>query len=42
MGIASIDALGPRGKGFHTKDEHIDVRTLVPRAQALAALLQKL
>jgi glutamate carboxypeptidase len=42
MGIASIDALGPRGKGFHTKDEQIDVRTLVPRAQALAALLQKL
>jgi glutamate carboxypeptidase len=42
MGIASIDALGPRGKGFHTKDEHIDVRTMIPRAQALAALLQRL
>jgi glutamate carboxypeptidase len=36
MGIPSIDALGPRGKGFHTKDEHIEARTLVSRAQALA------
>lgn len=42
MGIASIDALGPRGKGFHTKDEHIEVNTLIPRAQALAALLASL
>lgn len=36
MGIPSIDALGPRGKGFHTHDEHIEVQTLVTRAQALA------
>jgi glutamate carboxypeptidase len=36
MGIASIDALGPRGQGFHTKDEYIEVQTLVSRAQALA------
>lgn len=42
MGIASIDALGPRGKGFHTTDEHIEVKTLVPRAQALAELLASL
>ncbi|MBK7862269.1 MAG: M20 family metallopeptidase [Archangiaceae bacterium] len=42
MGIASIDALGPRGKGFHTKDEHIEVKTLIPRAQALAAYLSSL
>ncbi len=42
MGIASIDALGPRGKGFHTKDEHIEVKTLVPRAQALAGLLESM
>ncbi len=42
MGIASIDALGPRGKGFHTKDEHIEVNTLIPRAQALASLLASL
>jgi glutamate carboxypeptidase len=42
MGVASIDALGPRGKGFHTKDEHIEVKTLIPRAQALASLLAEL
>jgi glutamate carboxypeptidase len=39
MGIPSIDGLGPRGKGFHTVDEHIEVDTLVPRAQALAMCL---
>ena len=39
MGIASIDGLGPRGLGFHTKDEHIEVATLVLKAQALAHFL---
>lgn len=39
MGIPSIDGLGPRGKGFHTKDEQIEVRSLVPKAQALARFL---
>lgn len=39
MGIPSIDGLGPRGKGFHTVEEHIEVRTLVPKAQALARFL---
>jgi glutamate carboxypeptidase len=39
LGIATIDGLGPRGKGFHTLDEQIDVRTLVPKAQALARFL---
>ena len=29
MGIASIDGLGPRGIGFHTKDEQIEIATLV-------------
>ena len=38
-GIASIDGLGPRGKGFHTVEEHIEVATLVPKAQALARFL---
>lgn len=41
MGIPSIDALGPRGKGFHTVDEHIEIDTLVPRAQALAEWLTR-
>lgn len=39
IGIPSIDGLGPRGAGFHTKDERIEVATLVPKAEALAALL---
>lgn len=39
LGIASIDGLGPRGIGFHTKDEQIEVATLVPKAQALARFL---
>jgi glutamate carboxypeptidase len=39
MGIASIDGMGPRGTGFHTKDELIEVVSLVPKAQALARFL---
>ncbi len=39
MGIPTIDALGPRGKGFHTPDEYIEVDTLISRAQALADFL---
>lgn len=39
MGIPTIDALGPRGRHFHTPDEYIELQTLVSRAQALAACL---
>jgi glutamate carboxypeptidase len=39
MGIASIDGLGPRGKGFHTNDEQIEIASLVPKAEALARYL---
>ena len=39
MGIPSIDGLGPRGTGFHTKDELIEIATLVPKAEALARFL---
>jgi glutamate carboxypeptidase len=42
MGIPSIDGLGPRGKGFHTVDEHIEVDTLIPKTQALARFLATL
>lgn len=42
MGIASIDGLGPRGIGFHTKDEQIEIVTLVQKAQALMRLLAAL
>jgi glutamate carboxypeptidase len=39
VGIPSIDGMGPRGTGFHTKEELIEVATLVPKAQALARFL---
>jgi glutamate carboxypeptidase len=39
LGIPAIDGLGPRGSGFHTQDEHIELATLVPKAQALARFL---
>ena len=41
MGIPSIDGLGPRGTGFHTKDEQIEIASLVPKAQALARFLER-
>jgi glutamate carboxypeptidase len=39
LGIPAIDGLGPRGSGFHTHDELIEVSSLVPKAQALARFL---
>lgn len=39
IGIPSIDGLGPRGSGFHTKDELVELATLVPKAEALARFL---
>lgn len=39
LGVAVIDGLGPRGRGFHTRDEHIVAATLAPRAAALARFL---
>jgi glutamate carboxypeptidase len=35
LGIPTIDALGPRGRFFHTPDEYIELDTLVPRTAAL-------
>jgi glutamate carboxypeptidase len=39
MGIPSIDGLGPRGTGFHTKEELIEIPTLAPKAEAIARFL---
>ena len=39
IGIPSIDGLGPRGSGFHTTEELIEVASLEPKALALAAFL---
>jgi glutamate carboxypeptidase len=38
-GIPSIDGLGPRGRGFHTKEEEVDLSSLVPKALALLRYL---
>jgi glutamate carboxypeptidase len=39
VGVPAIDALGPRGKGFHTHDEHIELHTLAQRTRALVRFL---
>lgn len=39
LGIPVIDGLGPRGRGFHTHDEFIELVTLGQRARALARFL---
>lgn len=39
LGIATIDGLGPRGKGFHTHDEQIEFESLLQRTRALTAFL---
>jgi glutamate carboxypeptidase len=39
IGIPSIDGLGPRGAGFHTKDERIEIASLEPKVLALARYL---
>ena len=39
LGVPCIDGLGPRGQGFHTHDEYIELPTLVPKTQALARFL---
>lgn len=39
VGIPSIDGLGPRGSGFHTLDEYVELDSLVLKAQALTRFL---
>ncbi|WP_242394095.1 M20/M25/M40 family metallo-hydrolase [Anaeromyxobacter oryzisoli] len=38
-GIPSIDGLGPRGSGFHTTAEVVELSSLVPKATALLRFL---
>lgn len=38
-GVPSIDGLGPRGSGFHTKDEQIQIPSLPMKLEALARFL---
>jgi len=42
LGVPVIDALGPRGRGFHTHDEHIEIGTVLQRARALVRTLYAL
>jgi glutamate carboxypeptidase len=39
LGIPTIDGLGPRGSGFHTPDEQIEVASLALKAEALLRFL---
>lgn len=39
FGVPSIDGLGPRGTGFHTLDELIEIETLPRRLEALVRFL---
>jgi glutamate carboxypeptidase len=39
LGVPAIDGLGPRGAGFHTRHEYVELATFVPKAQALARFL---
>jgi glutamate carboxypeptidase len=38
-GVPAIDGLGPRGKGFHTVDEFIERKTLLPKTEAIVRFL---
>jgi glutamate carboxypeptidase len=42
LGIATLDGLGVLGAGAHTHEEHLLVSSLVPRAQVLAGLFERL
>lgn len=39
IGVPSIDGLGPRGTGFHTQDELIEIATVPQRLEALVRFL---
>ncbi|MCA9677708.1 MAG: M20 family metallopeptidase [Kofleriaceae bacterium] len=39
VGVPAIDGLGPRGRGFHTHDEYVEVPTLMMRTRALVRFL---
>jgi glutamate carboxypeptidase len=39
VGVPAIDALGPRGRGFHTHDEYVELATFAPRTRALVRFL---
>ncbi|BCH25228.1 carboxypeptidase [Mesorhizobium sp. L-8-10] len=42
LGIPTLDSIGVRGAGLHTLNEHIEIDSLVERAQLVAGLLTRL
>jgi glutamate carboxypeptidase len=42
LGVPTLDGLGAEGAGFHTQDEHVLIRSLIPRARLLSGLLRTL
>jgi glutamate carboxypeptidase len=41
-GVPALDGLGPVGGGFHTDDEHLDLKSLTPRLYLLTKLIMAL
>jgi glutamate carboxypeptidase len=39
VGVPAIDALGPRGQGFHTTREFVELASFAPKAEALTRFL---
>lgn len=39
VGLAAIDGLGPRGGGFHTRTEFVELNSFGPKAEALVRFL---
>lgn len=39
LGVPAIDGLGPRGAGFHTTGEYVELDTFAPKAEALLRFL---
>jgi glutamate carboxypeptidase len=39
LGVPAIDGLGPRGAGFHTTNEYVEIQTFAPKAEALLRFL---
>ena len=39
LGVPAIDGLGPRGAGFHTTHEYVELATFAPKAEALLRFL---
>lgn len=39
LGVPAIDGLGPRGAGFHTSNEYVELATFTPKIRALVRFL---